>query len=125
MPIIVKNTFLEESEESRPRLRSLSADNAAVQIEEFRTVMLRNIPSKYNRRRLEDVLRQHGNFFFENVHIPFDSYRGNNLGYAFVKFKTQIEAELFMKKIEGAKLPAQKSPKICRSCWANRQNYKI
>ena len=123
MPIIVKNTFLEEAKEVRPRLRSHSADHSVTTQEELRTVMLRNIPNKYNRRRLEEVLRQHGNFYFENIHVPVDSYSTCNLGYAFVNFKSQLEAEIFMKKIDGAKLPANRSTKICRTCWANRQNY--
>jgi len=125
MPLVIKNTFLEETERRRARVRSLSADGSLTSASqaEPRTVMLWNIPNKYSRRALEDIINSRG-FIFDNLYVPFDTYNFCNLGYAFVNFKTRETAENFMKEFDGAKLPSQKSSKICRVCWANRQTFR-
>ena len=88
------------------------------------TVMLRNIPNKYTADKLVEQFISQG-FLpgeeFDFFYLPIDFRNKCNVGYAFLNFKSQSQAEVFMSKMEGYRLPATNSFKVCSLCWARVQ----
>ena len=79
------------------------------------TVMLRNIPNKYSRDMVLDVLHKSGyrckyNFFY----LPIDFRNRCNLGYCFINFDRTETAEAFMTQFHNYKLPGFNSQKVCQ-----------
>lgn len=90
---------------------------------ESTTVMLRNIPNKYT---AEKLLEQFGDLGFRTrdfdfFYLPIDFRNKCNVGYAFVNFRGHATAVRFMSDLEGRRLPATNSTKVCALCWARVQ----
>eukprot|EP00928_Gymnodinium_smaydae_P043971 TRINITY_DN2936_c0_g1_i1.p1 TRINITY_DN2936_c0_g1~~TRINITY_DN2936_c0_g1_i1.p1 ORF type:complete len:435 (+),score=77.50 TRINITY_DN2936_c0_g1_i1:123-1427(+) len=89
--------------------------------EPFTTVMLRNIPVKYNREMMLADMDARGfvgayDFFY----LPIDFQTGNTVGYAFVNFVTPTEAARFRATYNGLQLSPD-STKICEVSLAKAQ----
>jgi len=85
------------------------------------TVMLRNIPLKYNREALLEDLDSRGfactyDFFY----LPIDFHTGNNVGYAFINFIDEPTVARFISVYRGLQLSAD-SAKICEVADAKAQ----
>ncbi|KAK2381700.1 MEI2 protein [Trifolium repens] len=90
------------------------------------TVMIKNIPSKYNRDMLVEFLEDHCNvenakekengeestFAFDFVYLPIDFRTGLNKGYAFVNFTKAKAAWKFLLTASKQKWELFLSPKI-------------
>jgi len=85
------------------------------------TVMLRNIPQKYDREALLDVLNQSGFAgCFDFFYLPIDFSTTNSVGYAFINFINEAELARFRAMYVGRKL-SEESPKVCEVCDAKLQ----
>lgn len=85
------------------------------------TVMLRNIPQKYDRETLLDVLNQTGFAgSFDFFYLPIDFSTTNSVGYAFINFISEAELARFRAAYVGKKL-SEESPKVCEVCDAHLQ----
>jgi hypothetical protein len=85
------------------------------------TVMLRNIPLKYNREALLADLDARGfacgyDFFY----LPIDFHTGNCVGYAFINFIDESTVARFRSTYNGLQLSAD-SAKICEVSDAKAQ----
>eukprot|EP00747_Dinoflagellata_sp_TGD_P122996 gnl/TRDRNA2_/TRDRNA2_173726_c0_seq1.p1 gnl/TRDRNA2_/TRDRNA2_173726_c0~~gnl/TRDRNA2_/TRDRNA2_173726_c0_seq1.p1 ORF type:complete len:556 (-),score=118.39 gnl/TRDRNA2_/TRDRNA2_173726_c0_seq1:69-1568(-) len=91
----------------------------------YTTVMLRNIPNRYTRNMLVDVLNVNYQDQFDFVYLPIDFNSGCNVGYAFINFSAPAPRQLFMTEFHGkvAKvvLPGFGSEKICQVTFARVQ----
>mmetsp|Transcript_29855 Transcript_29855/g.68804 ORF Transcript_29855/g.68804 Transcript_29855/m.68804 type:complete len:619 (+) Transcript_29855:72-1928(+) len=99
----------------------LKSANGSSELDGMTTVMLRNIPVKYNREMVLADLDQRGfagcyDFFY----LPIDFHTGNTVGYAFINFVTPAETERFRATYSGLKLSPD-SPKICEVVVAKAQ----
>jgi len=85
------------------------------------TVMLRNIPVKYNREMMLVDMDQRGfRGSYDFFYLPIDFHTGNTMGYAFINFVNRSETERFRMTYSGLKLSPD-SPKICEVVHAKAQ----
>ena len=108
--MIIKNTFLEETDIlSKPlRMRSLSADGSMAALSSPvkpspRTVMIRNVPNRMTLKSLSELIRSQGHEF-EKISLPSDRPHSFNVGYGFVSFTSHESAAKFMREFNGTKL---------------------
>jgi len=89
--------------------------------EEVTTVMLRNIPQKYDRETLIQVLNKTGfGSSYDFLYLPIDFSTTNSVGYAFINFLSAAELARFRQAFVGKKL-SEESPKVCEVCDAKLQ----
>merc|ERR1719487_70079 len=85
------------------------------------TVMLRNIPLKYNREGLLADLDARGfAYTYDFFYLPIDFHTGNNVGYAFINFLDPQTVTQFRATYNGLQLSAD-SAKICEVSDAKAQ----
>lgn len=91
------------------------------------TVMLRNIPNKYEQSQLLDVMKDKGfsTETFDFFYLPIDFRNRCCVGYAFINFRSHEIAKEFEAEFSGYKLPMiHVSPKICEVNFARIQGKK-
>jgi hypothetical protein len=82
--------------------------------------MLRNLPNDYTRDMFLELLDAEGfagRFDFVYLPVDLESHRRSGLGYAFVNFVSNEDAERVRMHFMGFntwKLPSQK---VCDTCW--------
>jgi RNA recognition motif-containing protein len=54
---------------------------------------------------------------YDFVYIPMDFNRNSSLGYAFVNFVTQADAEMAKNQLNGFSDWIVQSQKVCQVCW--------
>ncbi len=90
------------------------------------TLMLRNIPSKFDQESLINALQERGFSactHFDFIYLPIDLRTRKNLGYAFINLKTCLIADEFAKRLSNVKLRAQ-SEKLLQIGHAKLQGFK-
>lgn len=85
------------------------------------TVMLRNIPLKYNREALLGDMDNRGfAYTYDFFYLPIDFHTGNNVGYAFINFIDEETVTRFKGIYNNLQLSAD-SAKICQVSEAKAQ----
>eukprot|EP00927_Polykrikos_kofoidii_P054539 TRINITY_DN48949_c0_g1_i1.p1 TRINITY_DN48949_c0_g1~~TRINITY_DN48949_c0_g1_i1.p1 ORF type:complete len:409 (-),score=41.81 TRINITY_DN48949_c0_g1_i1:96-1211(-) len=109
------------SPESQGYSLSQTAVDGSPGSEPVTTLMLRNIPVKYNREMmLEDMDTRGFRGSYDFFYLPIDFQTGNTVGYAFVNFFNPNEASRFRSVYQGRQL-SQDSAKICEVGVAKAQ----
>jgi hypothetical protein len=86
----------------------------------FTTVMLRNLPNKYSRDMLVDILDSEGfGGRYTFVYLPIDFKTHAGLGYAFVDLYTAAEARRLREHFEGFTQWRLPSDKVCAVSWSH------
>jgi hypothetical protein len=87
------------------------------------TVMLRNVPYDARQRGVLSLIEDEGfSGLFDFFYAPLDFKSKNNLGYAFVNFKTLEIARDFFSRFDGKKVTSRPGwDKALRVCWARVQ----
>mmetsp|Transcript_38517 Transcript_38517/g.101854 ORF Transcript_38517/g.101854 Transcript_38517/m.101854 type:complete len:420 (-) Transcript_38517:196-1455(-) len=84
------------------------------------TVMLRNIPNRYNSGTLIGLLDEHGfRGLYDFVYLPMDFQNGVNLGYAFVNLPAHQDALRFKEVFHGFSDWRFDSAKVSEVSWAH------
>jgi len=123
----VKNPSVEERPSVARKLREEKLDEQFVfrpevaDGESRTTLMIRNIPNKYNQKMLLSLLdRRHKNKF-DFFYLPIDFKNKCNLGYAFVNF-VSIEATVdFYNEFQEKRWEEFNSKKVCEISYARVQ----
>merc|ERR1712110_884562 len=85
------------------------------------TVMLRNIPVKYNREMMLGDMDNRGfQGTYDFFYLPIDFQTGNTVGYAFINFSHPNQATRFREIYSGLQLSPD-STKICEVSVAKAQ----
>jgi RNA recognition motif-containing protein len=83
------------------------------------TIMMRDIPNLYCTDRLVDLFDLAGfSGRYDFVYLPMDFRTDMSLGYAFVDFVSNADAQRFMEVFDGFSSWMTPSPKVCRVSWA-------
>eukprot|EP00746_Dinoflagellata_sp_MGD_P164920 gnl/MRDRNA2_/MRDRNA2_93886_c0_seq1.p1 gnl/MRDRNA2_/MRDRNA2_93886_c0~~gnl/MRDRNA2_/MRDRNA2_93886_c0_seq1.p1 ORF type:complete len:419 (-),score=86.01 gnl/MRDRNA2_/MRDRNA2_93886_c0_seq1:94-1269(-) len=89
------------------------------------TVMLRNIPNKYTRSMLLEVLNEHFKGSFDFLYLPIDFGNRCNVGYAFINFRDSLHVQKFIELFHNVEaktcLPGFNSQKVCEVSEARVQ----
>lgn len=117
---------LEEQDEEAEAVTPSTASVAPVLSAKCTTVMLRNIPNKYNRDKLSAQLRTAGyGLEVDFIYMPIDFRNKCNVGYAFLNFRTHAACTRFAAEFHGQnsadKLPGFRSKKVCEVSEARYQ----
>lgn len=84
------------------------------------TVMLRNLPNRYTRAMLLEMLDEEGfGGQYDFVYLPIDFKTHNGLGYAFVDLSLPVHAERLRTHFEGFSRWCMQSDKICTVSWSH------
>merc|ERR1712032_626804 len=78
--------------------------------------MIRNLPNDYVRDDVLELLESYG-LSFDFMYLPIDWKKRSNLGYAFVNFTTQGEAERSAAVLNGHSTWKVPSEKVCEVVW--------
>ena len=85
------------------------------------TIMVRNIPNKYNQKMLLEMLDQHSGTQYNFFYLPIDYKNRCNLGYAFINFTSSWAAADFYDTFHNRKWPDFNSRKVCAVTYARVQ----
>lgn len=87
------------------------------------TVMLRNVPYDARQRGVQSLIEEEGfKGAFDFFYAPLDFKSKNNLGYAFMNFKTLDIAKEFFNHFDGRRISSRPGwDKPLRVCWARVQ----
>ncbi|OLQ05713.1 Protein MEI2-like 2 [Symbiodinium microadriaticum] len=86
------------------------------------TMMLRNIPNKYTQNSLLQEINEMGfTGTFDFFYLPMDVHNRSNVGYAFVNFLRNDDAERFRQKFSEHRFQRFQSRKISSVCTAHVQ----
>jgi len=72
------------------------------------TLMLRNLPNRAKKDRIEEHMHQLGFQEYE-LHLPIDSRTGVNKGYAFIRLPSEVTAPALHRAVEKTQLPGGNS----------------
>ena len=116
----IDNKFNNNFNNSKKEKQVINLEDIALGKETRTTVMIRNIPIKYNDEHLEKELE-----LFEGkydcLYMPFDYEKGGNKGYAFLNLKSPYHVLLFHKVFCNKCWMFFESKKMCELNFANFQ----
>ena len=98
----------------------INLDNIALGKETRTTVMIKNIPIKYDTKILLKEL-EHFDGKFNCLYMPYDYTKNGNKGYAFLNFVNPYHILLFYEWFHGKSWLYFESKKICDLYYANYQ----
>jgi len=88
--------------------------------DERTTVMMRNIPNEYFGSTFTDLLEDCGLYAkFDFTYLPIDFRTGYNLGYAFVNFVSNADANRCIEIFDGFCDWSCQIPKVCEASFAH------
>ena len=117
-----KNNLFSKNKETKQK-QIINLEDIARGIEKRTTIMIRNVPIKYNTKVLEKEL-EYFNGKFDCLYIPFDYENGGNKGYAFLNLVNPYHVLLFYEVFQGKCWSFYESKKICELNFANFQGIK-
>ena len=85
------------------------------------TLIIRNIPNKYNISLLLIELNEKFKNQFDMIYLPQDKIKDSNLGFGFINFSNPLNLILFYDKFMGKKWNFFNSPKRCFLAYSNFQ----
>ena len=113
-------TFTNNFNYSKKEKQIIKLEDVALGKETRTTVMIRNIPIKYNDKTLEKELEPFEGKY-DCLYMPFDYENGGNKGYAFVNLKSPYHVLLFYEFFNNKCWLYFESKKICELNYANFQ----
>jgi len=113
-------TFTNNFNYSKKEKQIIKLEDVALGKETRTTVMIRNIPIKYNDKALEKELEPFEGKY-DCLYMPFDYENGGNKGYAFLNLKSPYHVLLFYEVFNNNCWMFFDSKKICELNYANFQ----
>ena len=113
-------TFTNNFNYSKKEKQIIKLEDVALGKETRTTVMIRNIPIKYNDKALEKELEPFEGKY-DCLYMPFDYENGGNKGYAFLNLKSPYHVLLFYEVFNNKCWMFYDSKKICELNYANFQ----
>ncbi len=100
--------------------QKINLENIALGLDTRTTIMIRNIPIKYDDRILEKELEEF-NGKYDCLYMPYDFKNNGNKGYAFLNMKNPFHLLLFCQKFEEKSWEYFASKKMCSLNYAKFQ----
>jgi len=85
------------------------------------TIMVRNIPNKYNQQMLLDEVNVHHEGTYDFFYLPIDFKNRCNVGYCFINFLEPRHIAPFVASFNGQRWKSFNSEKICAVSFARIQ----
>ena len=117
------NNILNNKTSLKGEKQILNLDDIVTGKDTRTTVMIRNIPIKYNDEILNEAFVEfHGKY--DCLYMPYDYEKNGNKGYAFINFTNPLHILYFYEKFNGKKWVHFESSKICELNCAHFQGVK-
>jgi hypothetical protein len=115
-----KKSYVNNFNYSKKEKQIIKLEDVALGKENRTTVMIRNIPIKYNDDNLLIELKPFDGKY-DCLYMPFDYENGGNKGYAFLNLKSSYHVLLFYELFNNKCWMFYDSKKICELNYANFQ----
>jgi len=89
------------------------------------TLMIKNIPNKYNQKMLLGTFEEQHRGSFDFIYLPIDFKNWCNVGYAFINFVKPEESVRFYENFHGKRWKHFNSEKICQISYARIQGKQM
>lgn len=102
--------------------KATAEKESVVRPEEATTIMMRNLPNKYTKCLLLEIMADEGFAgLYDLVYLPVDFNTKVGLGYAFVNLISPVHAKRFAEHFEGFSdwTGVVGSQKVCRVSWSD------
>jgi len=87
--------------------------------DDWTTLMIRNLPSRYTRDNLMSLLLRHGYFKkFDFLYFPIDFQTRATMGYAFVNLQSPADAVGLWRSLDGFSDWSVPCSKVCSVSWS-------
>jgi len=126
-----KNSQQRSRMRSRSRSRTRKEDDpskyeldiaAVLNSEDIRTtLMVKNIPNKYDQEMLLEAINKHHEGAFDFFYLPIDFRNKCNVGYAFINFIDPKSIAAFHEEFNNKKWEKFNSEKVCKLTYARIQ----
>ena len=114
----INNINYIEEEDFNPHLDI----NKVLSLEDKRsTIMIKNIPNKFTREKLLDLINKNFRGTYDLFIMPKDGKKNRNFGYAFVNFISSYSLPYFYFMFNGKKWIGTNSKKICEITYSKVQ----
>lgn len=85
------------------------------------TLMIKNIPNKYNQDMLLKAVNKNHDGLFDFLYLPIDFKNKCNVGYAFINFRDPLSIPSFYEEFNNKKWKKFNSEKVCQISYARIQ----
>jgi len=99
----------------------LDADKVLSGEDKRTTLMVKNIPKKYNQEMLLETIDEHHKGRYDFFYLPIDFKNKCNVGYAFINFIDHLSVPAFYNEFNQKKWQKFNSSKVCRITYARIQ----
>ena len=118
--------FINQNEnlgDSNDKIMDLSLDiNKVISLEDKRaTIMIKNIPNKFNRDLLLNIINNNFRGTFDLFILPTDINKFKNFGYAFINFTSNYYIPYFYFMFNGKMWSRTNSQKVCELTYSKVQ----
>lgn len=83
------------------------------------TLMLRHVPSEFNRTRLLEILDETFPGSYDFVYLPINFQTSQCLGFAFINFTDCTQAERARQYFQGFRAWGMPCKEVCETCWSD------
>jgi len=102
-------------------LYSLDLDKVSKGEDVRTTLMIKNIPNKYDQESLLEVINEKFTGLYDFFYLPMDFRNNCNVGYAFINFMNPISIIEFFNDFNDKMWPRFNSVKVCKITYARIQ----
>jgi len=102
-------------------LYSLNIEKVLNQEDTRTTLMIRNIPNKYDQDSLLEAINEKFTGQYDFFYLPMDFKNKCNVGYAFINFIHSVQIAQFFTDFNDKMWPRFNSVKVCRVSYARIQ----
>lgn len=107
--------------QSRDPKFDLDLDRIQSRDDDRTTLMIKNIPNKYDQEMLLSAVNKYHNGLYDFFYLPIDFKNKCNVGYAFINFIDPISIPEFYKEFNNKKWEKFNSEKVCQIAYARIQ----
>ena len=120
-----KNEQNEQKEKEKEKIdeKDMTLEiNKVISMEDKRTtIMIKNIPNKFNKELLLSIINQHFKGTYDLFILPTDINKYKNFGYAFINFTSSYYIPYFYYMFNGKMWSSTNSKKICELTYSKVQ----
>jgi hypothetical protein len=117
----LKNSLQKEKTEVKNENMELDINNVIALKDNRTTLMIKNIPNKFNKDLLLNIIDQNFKGTYDLFILPTDANKCKNFGYAFINFTNSYYIPYFYFMLNGKMWSSTNSKKVCELTYSKVQ----